>query len=94
MTVEAQSIWANPTQVEEPLWVAQQVGGLLGVDSQELLTRLESDREFVYLKRQVEPGVAEQIAALEVHGHIHPPRVDSHLPGWGSGLTCDRFRRH
>jgi cell division protein FtsI (penicillin-binding protein 3) len=91
MTVEAQSIWANPTQVEEPLWVAQQVGGLLGVDSQELLTRLESDREFVYLKRQVEPGVAEQIAGLEVRGiYAHPEStriypagaVASHVTGF------------
>jgi cell division protein FtsI/penicillin-binding protein 2 len=73
MTVEAQSIWANPEQVEEPLWVAQQIGGLLGVDSQELLTRLESDRDFVYLKRQVEPGVAEQILGLGVKGiYTHP----------------------
>ena len=91
MTVEAQSIWANPTQIEEPLWVAQQVGGLLGVDSHELLTRLESDREFVYLKRQVEPGVAEQIAALEVRGiYTHPEStriypagtVASHVTGF------------
>jgi cell division protein FtsI/penicillin-binding protein 2 len=73
MTVEAQSIWANPTQIEEPLWVAQQIGGLLGLDSQELLTRLESDRDFVYLKRQVEPGVAEQILGLGVRGiYTHP----------------------
>jgi cell division protein FtsI/penicillin-binding protein 2 len=73
MTVEAQSIWANPGQIEEPLWVAQQVGGLLGVDSEALFERLTSDRDFVYLKRQVEPGVAEQIAALEVRGlYTHP----------------------
>jgi cell division protein FtsI/penicillin-binding protein 2 len=73
MTAEAQSIWANPEQVEEPLWVAQQIGGLLGVDSQGLLTRLESDRDFVYLKRQVEPGIAEQILALGVKGiYTHP----------------------
>jgi cell division protein FtsI/penicillin-binding protein 2 len=73
MTVEAQSIWANPGQIEEPLWVAQQVGGLLGVDSEALFERLTSDRDFVYLKRQVEPGVAEQITALEVRGlYTHP----------------------
>ncbi len=73
MTVEAQSIWANPGQIEEPLWVAQQVGGLLGVDSDVLYERLTSDRDFVYLKRQVEPVVAEQISSLEVRGlHAHP----------------------
>jgi len=91
MTVEAQSIWANPGQIEEPLWVAQQVGGLLGVDSQVLLGRLTSDRDFVYLKRQVEPGLAEQIAALEVTGlYTHPEAtriypagsVASHVTGF------------
>jgi cell division protein FtsI/penicillin-binding protein 2 len=91
MTVEAQSIWANPEQVEEPLWVAQQIGGLLGVDSQELLTRLESVRDFAYLKRQVEPGVAEQILGLGVRGiYTHPEAtriypagsVASHVTGF------------
>ncbi|MGH8871799.1 MAG: peptidoglycan D,D-transpeptidase FtsI family protein [Acidimicrobiia bacterium] len=91
MTVEAQSIWANPGQIEEPLWVAQQVGGLLGVDSELLLGRLTSDRDFVYLKRQVEPGLAEQIASLEVRGlYTHPEAtriypagaVASHVTGF------------
>jgi cell division protein FtsI/penicillin-binding protein 2 len=73
MTVEAQSVWANPGQIEEPLWVAQQVGGLLGVDSEVLYERLTSERDFVYLKRQVEPVMAEQIASLEVRGlYTHP----------------------
>lgn len=91
MTVEAQSIWANPTQVEDPLWVAQQVGGLLGLDSDVLHDRLTSDKEFVYLKRQVEPEVAEQIADLEVRGlYSHPEatriypagQVASHVTGF------------
>ena len=91
MTVEAQSVWANPGQVEDPLWVAQQVGGLLGVDSDVLLERLTSDRDFVYLKRQVEPVVAEQITALEVRGlYTHPEatrvypagQVASHVTGF------------
>jgi cell division protein FtsI/penicillin-binding protein 2 len=91
MTVEAQSIWANPSQIEEPLWVAQQIGGLLDVDSQELLVRLESDKDFVYLKRQVEPGVAEQILGLDVRGiYAHPEAtriypagtVASHVTGF------------
>ncbi len=91
MTVEAQSIWANPTQIEDPLWVAQQVGGLLGLDPQVLHERLTSDKEFVYLKRQVEPEVAEQITALEVRGlYSHPEatriypagQVASHVTGF------------
>jgi cell division protein FtsI/penicillin-binding protein 2 len=73
MTVEAQSIWANPGQIEDPLWVAQQVGGLLDVDSDVLYERLTSDRDFVYVKRQVEPVVADQIVGLEIRGlYTHP----------------------
>ncbi len=91
MTVEAQSIWANPGQVEDPLWMAQQVGGLLEVDSDLLYERLTSDKDFVYLKRQVEPVLAEQIAALEVRGlYTHPEatriypagQVASHVTGF------------
>ena len=49
----------------------------------------ESDREFVHLKRQVEPAVAEQIAALEVRAST-PIRSRLHLPGCRR-LPCHRF---
>ncbi|MGH8946041.1 MAG: peptidoglycan D,D-transpeptidase FtsI family protein [Acidimicrobiia bacterium] len=78
MTVEAQSIYAVPEQLEEPLWVAQQFGGLLGVDSERLHERLLGDSSFVYIKRQVEGGIAEQILDLGIRGiyaHPEPTRV-------------------
>lgn len=91
LTVEAQSLWANPKQVDEPLWVAQQIGGALGVDSDVLYQRLTSDKDFVYLKRQVEPVVAEQILGLGIRGvYAHPEasriypagQVASHVTGF------------
>lgn len=91
MTVEAQSLYAVPNQIEEPLWVAQQVGGLLGVDSDTLLTRLTSDRDFVYLKRQVDDAMADQILGLEIRGvyslpeptRIYPAgEVAAHVTGF------------
>lgn len=78
MTVEAKSLFAVPDQVEEPLWVAQQIGGLLGVDPDVLYERLTSDRDFVYLKRQVEGVLAEQVLALGqagVFAHPEPTRI-------------------
>lgn len=78
MTVESQSIFAVPDQVTEPLWVAQQIGGLLGVDSETLYERLTSDLDFVYIKRQVEGVLAEEVLALEMKGifaHPEPLRV-------------------
>ena len=91
MTVEAQSLYAVPNQVEEPLWVAQQIGGLLEADSERLLERMDSDRDFVYLKRQVDGVLAEQILDLGIRGvyaHPEPTRiypagaVASHVTGF------------
>lgn len=91
LTVESQSLYAVPGQVEEPVWVAQQIGGLLDVDTETLLRRLESDQKFVYLKRQVDGVLAEEILSLGVRGiysHPEPKRiypagaVASHVTGF------------
>jgi cell division protein FtsI/penicillin-binding protein 2 len=91
MTVEAQSLYAVPSQVEDPLWVAQQVGGLLGVDSGLLMDRLGSGKDFVYLKRQVDPVIADQVLAMEIRGvyslpeptRVYPAgQVASHVTGF------------
>ena len=91
MTVDAKSLFAVPDQVEEPLWVAQQIGGLLGVDSDVLYDRLTSDKDFVYIKRQVDGVLAEKVLALEMAGvfaHPEPTRiypagpVASHVTGF------------
>ena len=91
LTVDARSLYAVPGQVEDPLWVAQQVGSLLGVDSQTLLDRFTSDRNFVYLRRQVDLVLAEEILGLEIRGiYAHPEstriypagQVASHVTGF------------
>jgi cell division protein FtsI/penicillin-binding protein 2 len=78
MTVEARSIYANPQELTEPVFVAQQIGGLVGRDPNEILTELQGDGTFVYLKRQVELDLAEQILALGlpgVYAHDEAKRV-------------------
>jgi cell division protein FtsI/penicillin-binding protein 2 len=91
MTVESQSLFAVPDQVTEPLWVAQQVGGLLGVDSDTLYDRLTSDKDFVYIKRQVDGVLAQEVLDLDLDGvfaHPEPSRiypagtVASHITGF------------
>ena len=68
MTVDAQTIYARPSELTEPLFVAQQVGGMLGVDSAVLMERFNSGSDFVYIKRQVELAQADQIMALGLSG--------------------------
>ncbi len=80
MAVEAETIYAVPGLVTEPMFIAQQVGGLLGVDPDTLLTRLESDKDFVYLKRQVDLDQAEQIRQLELPGVFFEPETTRSYP--------------
>lgn len=80
MTVEAESLYAVPGQVEEPRWVAQQFGTLLGVDPDTLYERLTSDKDFVYIKRQVDAAVAEELLALDVKGIYSLPESTREYP--------------
>lgn len=91
MTVESKSLFVVPDQVTEPVWVAQQIGGLLGIDSETLYERITGDRDFVYIKRQVDGVLAEQILAEGMDGvfaHPEPTRiypagpVASHVTGF------------
>ncbi len=78
MTVDSRSIYLRPAEITEPLYVAQQVGGLLGVPSEALLDSIGSGEQFVYVKRQVELNQAEEVLSLNlagVHGHEEPKRV-------------------
>ncbi|HSL27509.1 MAG TPA: penicillin-binding protein 2, partial [Acidimicrobiia bacterium] len=78
MTVEAMSLYARPQELAEPVFVAQQIGGVLGRDPNELLSELQSGAGFVYLRRQVELDLAEEVLALEIPGvyaHEEPKRV-------------------
>jgi cell division protein FtsI/penicillin-binding protein 2 len=68
MTVEARSIYANPQELTEPVYVAQQIGGLVGRDPNEILTELQEGGTFTYLKRQVELDVASQILDMGLPG--------------------------
>lgn len=64
------SIWAIPADAKlEPLQI-QALASLLQLEVKELKRRLATDRNFVYLQRQVPPETAEQIAGLKLPG-IH-----------------------
>lgn len=85
MTVEAATLYADPVAVADPLYVAQRVAALTGRDyaalHQALLRGVESDQRFVYLARQVEPEVAEQVLALEMPGVYSVPEPKREYPG-------------
>jgi len=64
------SIWANPSEVLENEDRIPQLAQTLGVGAGELKDRLEqrSDREFVYLRRQMAPEAAQAVLDLGIPG--------------------------
>ncbi len=64
------SVWANPQELasDRPGWAG--LARLLGLKTEELQRLLAKrlDREFVYLKRHVNPLLAEQVIALGIRG--------------------------
>ncbi len=64
------SIWANPSEVLDNDERIPQLAQALGVNADELKSRLaqRSDREFVYLRRQMAPEAAQAILDLGIPG--------------------------
>ena len=68
-SVVAPSIWAIPKDVDRNPGKLQKLAKLLGMKPTELDRRLaDEDKTFVWLKRQVDESVAQQIAELKIPG--------------------------
>jgi len=68
-SVPVKAIWAIPEDVlSAPPEKIRQLAQLLEMTEAELRKKLDSDRQFVYLKRQVEQDVSEKIQALAIPG--------------------------
>ena len=68
-SVPVKAIWAIPDDVQNaPADKLKQLARLLDMSNAELQKKLDSDRGFVYLKRQVEQDVADQILKLGIEG--------------------------
>ena len=62
------SIWAIPSAVQVSPDAKSQLAKLLDMNAKELNSKLSGGKDFVFLKRQLPPDVAEQVARLKVPG--------------------------
>lgn len=64
------SVWANPRELRPKGARFNRLVKLLGLDGRQLRRDLEarSDREFLFLKRQLDPALAERVMALGIDG--------------------------
>ena len=69
ISVDATTIYANPAEVTDPIGEAAKLASVLGgeaADYQALLS--DSSTTFVYIKRQAEVEVADQVKAMKLDG--------------------------
>ena len=71
-SVDADSVFADPSEIEHPDKVAQLVCGALddcsARERQEMAQGLRRDTQFAYLARKVSPDEAQRVKALELKG--------------------------
>jgi cell division protein FtsI (penicillin-binding protein 3) len=94
ISVDLQVVYSDPTLIDDPSAVAAKLGPLLKKRPESLIESLTGTFEgdqFEYVARQVDPGVAKKIAAMELPGifleaepkRVYPNgRVASHVVGF------------
>ena len=67
-SVPAPSLWAIPKDMDASPQDMRKLARLLDMSAPELKKRLAGSNNFVWLRRQVDEGVAQQVAALKLKG--------------------------
>ena len=81
ISVDLQTVWTDPQQVDDPAAEAAKLAPLLKLDAQELEQKLACDCRFQYLARQVSPKVAQTVKGLELPGVYLEAEPKRYYPG-------------
>lgn len=68
LSVEAKSIYAHPERIREKGKTASRLADILDLRQEKLREKLNKDKPFVWIQRQIDPRKAEQIRALGFKG--------------------------
>jgi cell division protein FtsI (penicillin-binding protein 3) len=72
VSVDVDSVWANPKQIRksggDPRAIAKQLAALLDLDAEVLAQRLATDRYFVWVKRRVSAAQGRAVQASKLPG--------------------------
>lgn len=81
VSTPVRSLWAIPSDAQLEPAQARELARLLEMDVKELNNKLTTGRDFAYLKRQVPPEVAQQVAALRLPGIHQQQEYRRYYPG-------------
>lgn len=79
-SLPAKAIWADPDDVVASPEKRSALSKLLGMDPRELDRKLAEEKNYVYLRRQVDAGVAAQVADLKIPGIHQRDERKRHYP--------------
>ncbi|MDR1489308.1 MAG: penicillin-binding protein [Desulfovibrio sp.] len=68
MSLECDSVWANPSHLRDKEETAAKLAEALGMKSEKILQIISADRQFVWIKRKADFQSAEKVRALKLPG--------------------------
>jgi cell division protein FtsI (penicillin-binding protein 3) len=68
MSVQADSVFADPTRVTDPVRVSKQIASLLNLDASTVYRKLSEPKSFCWLARKIPPQQAAQVEAAKIEG--------------------------
>src|SRR5205085_1245245 len=80
ISLNRQTVWADPTLVKEPAAAARALAPVLDLDADDLYAALTEDSPFSYLARTVEDDVATAVRALDLPGVFLQDEPERFLP--------------
>ncbi|MEO8145761.1 MAG: penicillin-binding protein 2 [Betaproteobacteria bacterium] len=82
ISTPVKSVWAIPEDVNATPAQLKSLAGLLSLDPRELARKFsDAEREFVYLKRQIPPEVADRVLELGIAGIHQQNEYRRYYPG-------------
>jgi len=81
VSTPVRAVWAIPGDAVLSPADTRALAGLLDMDVQDLNRRLDSERDFVYLRRQLPPAVAKRVAELKLPGIHQQQEYRRYYPG-------------
>lgn len=72
LSVLRPSLFADPSQIDDPAATARELAPVLGVGVAELTADLSQDNQFVWLQRRVDDDLVAEVVELDLDGiHVH-----------------------
>src|SRR5579862_2436166 len=68
MSVEVDSVFAVPSEIQDQPTTATLLGRVLGMDPQDILARLQASRNFTFIKRKIDQETASRVRELNLRG--------------------------